>query len=241
MNNDKKIRSKLYLIPVEIAADSHHKVIPAYVKEIIHQLDFFVTENARSTRRFISRLRLGRPIEELDVSEFEKGSDQKGLDTLMRPLLDGHSMGLLSEAGCPGIADPGAGAVAWAHRHGIEVVPLTGPSSILLALMGSGLNGQMFSFRGYLPIDEKELTTSIRKLEETSTREGSTQIFIETPYRNDRLMKALLRTLRDDTLLCIARDLTGTEESILTKPVREWRKSPPSNHKVPVVYLFNAG
>lgn len=234
------MKGKLILIPVVIADETVSLTISEGVKEAVAGLQYFLCENVRTARRFVSSLKVHPRIEALNFVVLDKDTAPAALPELMAPLLQGHSMGVLSEAGCPGIADPGSDAVAYAHMHGITVIPLVGPSSILLALMGSGLNGQHFTFHGYLPVGTKEREARIRQLEQVSRQQGATQIFIETPYRNQALLDSLLRCLSSNTRLCVAVNLTAADEHIVSQPVGTWKKSPLALDKVPAVFLFQA-
>jgi 16S rRNA (cytidine1402-2'-O)-methyltransferase len=233
-------KSKLFLIPTVIADGTQYQVIPASVLESLKGIHYFLAEDIRTARRYLSSLKIYESIEPLDFKVLNKNTKEQELKELFAPVLEGKNLGILSESGCPGIADPGALAARYAHANGITVVPLTGPSSILLALMASGLNGQKFAFHGYLPIDSKESVEAIRILEKESRSKNQTQIFIETPYRNNQLVSNLLKALHEDTLLCIAIDITGEAESIQTKPVRRWKKEIPELPKSPAVFLFLA-
>ena len=217
--------------------------LPAAVRARALSLNSFAVENAKTARAFLKAIGVMRPIAELDISEIGHAPDEKSLKPLVDKLLRGIDLGVLAEAGCPGIADPGAQLVRLAHAQGIRVVPLTGPSSILLALMASGLDGQRFAFAGYAPVKSPQREASLKKLEARSARERETEILIETPYRNAALMQALLAALKPDTRLCVAVDLTLATESILTRRVSEWRKAPPAPallDKKPAVFLFLA-
>lgn len=231
---------KLFLIPTTIAESTQHSVIPSSVIEALKHVDHFLAEDIRTARRYLSSLKIYDSIEPLHFSVLNKETREQDLPELFAPIREGKNMGVLSESGCPGIADPGALAARYAHQHGIQVIPLTGPSSILLALMASGLTGQNFAFHGYLPIDGKESTEAIRSFEKESRSKRQTQIFIETPYRNNAMAGNLLKALHEDTLLCIAIDITGKDESIITKPVKAWRKDKPELPKSPAVFLFLA-
>ncbi|MBT1706852.1 SAM-dependent methyltransferase [Fulvivirgaceae bacterium PWU5] len=230
----------LYLVPSSIAEETQQTVIPEHVRQALPGIRHFLAEDVRTARRFLSSLKLYASIEPLQFEVLNKDTKPAELKALFQPLLEGHNLGVISESGCPGVADPGALAVKYAHEQGIQVAPLVGPSSLLLALMGSGLNGQRFTFHGYLPIDSKEAATAIRALEKESQSRRQTQLFIETPYRNNAMLQNLLRNLQDDTLLCIAIDLTGKEESIKTLPVSKWKNLRPELPKVPAVFLFLA-
>lgn len=232
-------KGKLYLIPTPIAPIEHEKVLPAYLKEVVSRLTYFFVENERSARRFISSLQLGISIAQLKLFPLHNEITQKELQTYLNVLLEGKDAGVLSEAGCPAIADPGSHLVALAHQRQIQVVPLVGPSSILLALMASGFNGQSFAFVGYLPVKTDERKTSIRLLEKNAGINLQTQIFIETPYRNNQLVKDLLATCQSKTKLCIACELTGKEEWVQTKKIEEWRKNVPHLEKKPCIFLLS--
>ena len=231
---------KLYLIPTVIAEDTAHKVIPEQVRNELSSIQHFLAENVRTARRFISSLKIFDSVETLQFTTLDKNARPDELPEMFAPAFEGHPLGILSESGSPGVADPGALAVRFAHDHGITVVPLAGPSSIILALAGSGMSGQHFAFHGYLPVDSDHATKVIKELEKESIRKGQTQIFIETPYRNNRLLKKLLETLNPETRLCLAIDLTGRSESVKTMPVRKWKSVSADLPKLPAVFLFNA-
>lgn len=230
----------LYLVPSSIAEETQQAVIPGHVRQALPGIRHFLAEDVRTARRFLSSLKLYASIEPLQFEVLNKDTKPAELKALFQPLLEGHNVGVISESGCPGVADPGALAVQYAHEQGIQVAPLVGPSSLLLALMGSGLNGQRFTFHGYLPIDGKEAGNTIKALEKESRSRQQTQLFIETPYRNNTMLQNLLRNLHDDTRLCVAVDLTGKEESIKTFPVSKWKNLRPELPKVPAVFLFLA-
>ena len=233
-------KGKLFLIPTIIAEDTQHTVIPTSVIETLKQIDHFLAEDIRTARRYLSSLKIYESIEPLDFKILDKKTKESELKELFTPINQGKNLGILSESGCPGIADPGALAAKYAHANGITVIPLTGPSSIVLSLMASGLNGQKFAFHGYLPVDSKESIESIKTFEKESKAKNQTQIFIETPYRNNSCLRNLLKALHEDTLLCIAIDVTGKDESIVTKPVKAWKKEIPEFPKSPAVFLFLA-
>ena len=238
-------RGTLYLIPVALGeATPWSTFLPTQAQAIAAGLRRFVVETARAARAHLKQLDYPHPLRETDIQELP--ADGPGaaaaLDALLAPALAGEDIGLMSDAGCPAVADPGARLVARAHALGIRVAPLVGPSSILLGLMGSGLNGQSFAFHGYLPVGEGERDASLRTLEDESRKLGRTQIFIETPYRNTRLFDALLRQCRPDSLLCVARDLTGVDEYISTRRIADWRRSPaPDLQRRPALFLLLAG
>ncbi|HEX6892800.1 MAG TPA: SAM-dependent methyltransferase [Chryseolinea sp.] len=231
---------KLYLIPNVIAENTQDAVITAQVKSVLPGIIHFLAEDVRTARRFLSSLKIYDSIEPLHFDVLDKDTDPSVVGSLFSPVFEGFDMGIISESGCPGVADPGALAVRFAHDNNIRVIPLVGPSSILLALMASGLNGQRFTFHGYLPIDTKEAEHSIRSLEKDSRLKNQTQIFIETPYRSNALFQLLLKTLGADTLLCIAENLTGNNETIKTAPIKKWRTTNKMLPKEPAVFLFLA-
>lgn len=233
-------KGKLFLIPVVIS-ENQVATIPDQVKEVIKETKNYMVENLRTSRRFISSLNLGLTIEELQFEKLDKKTSVQQVEKLMQPLLKGKSIGLMSESGCPGVADPGSLAVDFAHKNDIEVIPLVGPSSILLALMASGFNGQQFAFHGYLPIDKKQLSQKIKSLEEESRRKNQTQIFIETPYRNNQLLQLLIENCYPETRLCVARDVSGKDEWLKTLPIKSWKKQKVDLHKIPTVFVLYSG
>ena len=231
----------LFLIPTNLSDPFNpNAILPQDVINTASKLDFYIAENAKTARAFLKSLGLDRPIQEISIRELNERNGKDALADMVRPLLEGHDVGLVSEAGAPGVADPGAEIVALAHRLQINVMPLVGPSSILLGLMASGLNGQRFAFHGYLPQEKSARIQSIRELERESRQRRMTQLFIETPYRNHALMADLIETLAPATRLCVACDLTGTAQSITQKSVADWRKSPIETRKAPALYLFLA-
>jgi 16S rRNA (cytidine1402-2'-O)-methyltransferase len=234
------MKGKIFLIPTIIAEGTAEGVIPKQVTEILSGINTFLAEDIRTARRYLSSLKIYPSIEALQFHVLDKNTSQAAIRPLLQPLLQGQSIGILSESGCPGVADPGAVAVRLAHELDIPVVPLVGPSSILLALMASGLNGQRFAFHGYLPIDSKEAARTIQDLEKESRAKNQTQIAIETPYRNKTLFQNLIKNLSDATLLTVATDVTGTSERIKTIPVRQWKKESTDLPKLPTVFLFLA-
>jgi 16S rRNA (cytidine1402-2'-O)-methyltransferase len=233
-------KGKLFMIPTVLADNTAHWVISPQVQEVISHTKIFLVENPRSARRYISSLKLGINIEELHMEVLDKDTPPEQVSRLMMPLLNGADIGVISEAGCPGIADPGALAVAYAHQKGIQVVPISGPSSMFLALMGSGFSGQSFAFHGYLPIDKKERATALKKLEQESIREKRAQLFMETPFRNNQLLADALASLSPQTKLCIAKNLTAADELIQTKTIADWKNHPLDLHKVPTVFILQA-
>lgn len=232
----------LYLVPVSLGEAAWPSFLPAEVQQRAASIQHFVVENARAARAHLKQIDFPGVLRDTDIRELPATADNAALDALLTPALHGKNIGLMSDAGCPAVADPGARLVARAHALGIRVVPLVGPSSILLGLMGSGLNGQSFAFHGYLPVAESERDASLRALEDESRRIGRTQIFIETPYRNDRMFEALLRICGPDTRLCVACDLSTPGELVLTRTVRAWRASEtPQITKRPALFLLLAG
>lgn len=235
-----KAKGILYLIPNVLVLETGPEIMAPVVKNVLSATSYYLVEDFRTARRYISSLKLGINLEEVQMEKLDKKTPDPQVRKLLEPALNGQDVGILSEAGCPGIADPGAKAVAWAHRLGIRVVPLPGPSSMFLALMGSGFNGQAFTFSGYLPIDRKARIEAIKQLEKTALQQKVTQLFMETPFRNNRLLEDLLEQLDGRTELCIASELTGEGESIRTKKVADWRKERPDLHKIPAVFLIGA-
>ncbi|SIN96644.1 SAM-dependent methyltransferase [Algoriphagus halophilus] len=233
-------KGKLFLIPNVLAENTANEVISPQIKEVVKHTKVYLVENLRTARRYISSLKLGVNIEEIHMEILDKKTKPEMINRLMQPLLNGADMGIISEAGCPGIADPGALAVAHAHVKGIQVVPLSGPSSMFLALMGSGFSGQSFAFHGYLPIDRKDRAAALKALESESLREKRAQIFMETPFRNNQMLEDCLRTLSSNTKLCIAKNITAMDELILTKTIGEWKKLPIDLHKIPTVFILQS-
>jgi 16S rRNA (cytidine1402-2'-O)-methyltransferase len=230
----------LYLIPTTLGETSIDKVLPAEITRVVKSLRYFVVENTRTARRHLKKLVPEIVIDDLDFAELNEHSLKLGLELLLDPIKQGFDVGILSEAGCPAIADPGADLVRIAHEKGIRVVPLVGPSSILLALMASGMNGQNFAFIGYLPIKPAERTVAIRDIERNSSKDKQTRIFIETPYRNNKMVEDLLFTCNEQTRLCIAVDLTLESEFVVTKTIAAWRKSVPDINKRPAIFLLQS-
>jgi 16S rRNA (cytidine1402-2'-O)-methyltransferase len=233
-------KGKLYLIPNVIADDTQSSVIPVQVTDVLPFIQYFLAEDIRTARRYLSSLKIYTSIEELHFEVLNKETPGSKLSDLMKPISEGHNVGVISESGCPGIADPGALAVQYAHENNIRVIPLVGPSSLLLALMASGLNGQQFAFQGYLPIDAKEVALKIKELERESKAKNQTQIFIETPYRNNSVFDHLLKNLQSETRLSVALDISGEHEFVRTCNVSQWRKQKENWPKTPAVFLFLA-
>jgi len=235
-------KGTLFLIPVPLADGAGAASFTSMYERIINSVDEYIVENEKTARKFLKEAGLKIPQQELTIHDYGKHHRQEvNYGKMLAGLLQGKNVGLMSEAGCPGVADPGAEVVAQAHQRGIKVTPLVGPSSILLALMASGFNGQRFSFQGYLPIDKSGRGKAIRDLEQRSAREGSTQIFIETPFRNRQLVTDVLKHCRNNTFLCIACNLTGADEMVQTKTVEEWKNNLPDLHKKPSIFLLFAG
>ena len=229
----------LYLIPVMLGDTAANEVVPASVIRTVSLIDDYIVENSKVARRFIKAMVPEKVQASLNLFELNKHTDEKEIQSFIQPLLDGKNMGLMSDAGCPGVADPGAVIVSLAHLKGIKVVPLVGPSSILLSLMGSGMNGQSFTFNGYLPIDKSEKRSMLKNLEKWSFERNQSQLFIESPYRNNQLMEEMIQTLHPNTSLCIACDLTLPTEIMLTKPVSFWKKHKLDLHKRPCIFIIH--
>ena len=227
----------LYLIPVPLAEEVSHKTFTPYLVDTINQIDTYIVENSKTARRFLKEAGLKTPQKDLIVHDYGK-HNRTDLGQFFTELKAGKDVGLMSEAGCPGIADPGADIVAEAHKRNIKVVPLVGPSSILLALMASGFNGQSFAFWGYLPIDKEQRTKRIKDLDLSASRYKQTQIFIETPFRNNQMLEEVLKSCKPNTQLCIASNLTGADEFIKTQSVHTWRKEEIDLHKKPTIFLL---
>jgi 16S rRNA (cytidine1402-2'-O)-methyltransferase len=226
----------LYLIPTTLGGDHWEEIIPTHVAEVTRSLRSFFVEDARTARRYLSCLGMPVSIQELSFDILNEHSTQSDVENLLGHLLSGKSVGLLSEAGVPAVADPGSLLISMAHNKGVKVVPLTGPSSIILALMASGLNGQNFAFVGYLPVKPNERDKRIRQLELRSKEEKQTQLFIEAPYRNNQLLKSLVSVLHPETNLHISCDLTLPTEFVLTQRVKVWKKQMPDLHKRPSIF-----
>ncbi|SDC45396.1 SAM-dependent methyltransferase [Pedobacter soli] len=230
-------KGTLYLIPVPLAEEVAHKTFTPYLVDTINQIDTYIVENSKTARRFLKEAGLKTPQKDLIVHDYGK-HNRNDLGQFFTELTAGKDVGLMSEAGCPGIADPGADIVAEAHKRGIKVVPLVGPSSILLALMASGFNGQSFAFWGYLPIDKEQRTKRIKDLDLSASRYKQTQIFIETPFRNNQLFEEVLKSCKPNTQVCVACNLTGEDEFIKTQSVYNWRKEEIDLHKKPTIFLL---
>lgn len=228
----------LYLIPVPLAENASSKSFTPYLVETINHINEYIVENSKTARRFLKEAGLQTPQSELIIHDYGKHSRDGNINEFFTGLLAGKDVGLMSEAGCPGVADPGAEIVALAHEKGIKVVPMVGPSSILLALMASGFSGQSFTFHGYLPIDKLQRANKIKELEALAERHSQTQIFIETPFRNNPILEEILRSCKTETRLCIACDLTSEDEFVQTKSIRDWKTKVPELHKRPAIFLL---
>ncbi|WP_374350872.1 SAM-dependent methyltransferase [Chitinimonas sp.] len=232
----------LYLVPAPLGEGSLDTILPADVRGTANRIQHWVVENAKTARRFLKLYGPERVISELVMQDLNEHTKPAELAALLAPLLAGHDVGVISEAGCPGIADPGANLVRLAHARGIRVVPLVGPSSILLALMAAGASGQRFRFHGYLPVDAAPRSERLRELERDSARLDEAQLFIETPYRNDALIDALLQACRGTTMLTVARDLTTADELVISRPLTQWKTDArPDLKKRPAMFVLYAG
>ena len=235
------VAGTLFLIPTTLGNSALDAVIPQQVLQRVRMLDYFVVENPKTARAYLKRAGTSKPLQELHLATLNEHTPDAAIAGLAAPLRAGQDVGVLSEAGCPGIADPGAKLVLYAHRLAVRVIPLVGPSSILLALMASGLNGQSFVFHGYLPAAGVERGQALRQLEQQSRRLKQTQIFIETPYRNQKLLHGILDACASATLLCVAAEVTLAGEDIRTMTVAAWKKNPPQLDRRPALFLLLAG
>lgn len=230
----------LYLIPVTLGETSTDQVLPSYNHDIIMGIRHFIVENVRSARRFLRQTDREFPIDDSTFYEMGKHADEHQFSQYLQALRDGKPMGVISEAGCPAVADPGADIVAIAQRQNLRVIPLVGPSSMIMAVMASGLNGQSFAFNGYLPVDDADRARKLKALESRAWNERQTQLFIETPYRNRKMFQTLLQSLRPQTRMCIAAGITTADEYIHTHTIAEWKKTElPDLSKVPAIFLIN--
>lgn len=232
------MENALYLLPVTLGDTPLENVLPSYNAKIISGIRHFIVENVRTARRFLRSVDSQFDIDGSQFFELNKHTTPEAVTEYLKPLIDGKPMGVISEAGCPAVADPGADVVAIAQRKGFKVVPLVGPSSIILSVMASGFNGQSFAFHGYLPIKPEERTKKLRQLEQRVYNEHQTQLFIETPYRNDKMVEDILRTCRQQTKLCIAANLTCSNEYVRTRTVKEWQGKVPELSKIPCIFLL---
>jgi 16S rRNA (cytidine1402-2'-O)-methyltransferase len=231
-------KGTLYLIPVTLGDTPINKVIPEFNNSIINEIDIYIVENIKIARRFLKKAGITKAIDELTFFEINKHAQEFNFPSYIKPLLEGKNIGVLSDAGCPGIADPGANIVALAQEKNIKVVPLVGPSSILLALMASGFNGQSFCFNGYLPKDQKDRIRKLKELEKRAKTFLQTQLFIETPYRNANVFEDLLKNCFPTTQLCVAVDITLPSEKIYTKTIADWKKTKIDLNKRPCLFLI---
>ncbi|MGB5436099.1 MAG: SAM-dependent methyltransferase [Maribacter sp.] len=238
MDSNSTPKGKLYLIPTTLGENEPLEVLPISIKRVIEAIDYYIVENEKSARRFIKKISPRKSQPKLHIEVLNKYTEAEALPTFLQPCLEGFNVGVISEAGCPGIADPGADVVRIAHQRNIQVVPLVGPSSIVLALMASGLNGQNFAFNGYLPIEAAQRNKAIKSLEKKSVESLQSQIFIETPYRNDKLFAELLKNLSNNTQLCVACDITLATEYIRTQSVMNWKKSTIDLNKRPAIFII---
>lgn len=233
------MEAALYLIPTTLGDTEIERVIPEYNRRIISAIKYFIVENVRSARRFLKKIDRAIDIDKLTFFVLDEHTDVTKIEPFLAPLETGSAIGVLSEAGCPAVADPGAAIVALAHKKSFRITPLVGPSSIIMALMASGFNGQNFAFNGYLPAKPDARVQRIKQLENRVYKENQTQLFIEAPYRNMQLLSSLLSSLKGETKLCIAAGITCSEEYIRTKSVAEWKKSPlPEINKIPAIFLL---
>lgn len=243
-----KEKGKLYLIPTTLGDTSNSElakqsepmdVLPQTVKRAIDFIDTYIVENEKTARRFVKSINPEKVQSNLKLSTLNKYTDKSEHFAMIKPCLDGHNIGLMSEAGCPGVADPGAVIVKLAHENGIQVIPLVGPSSILLAIMASGMNGQSFAFNGYLPIDKSEKKSALKNLEKLSGDKNQSQLFIETPYRNNKMLEDILQAINPSTYLCIACDITLPTEYIKTMRASEWKKAKIDLHNRPAIFIIH--
>ncbi len=239
MNNTPN--GKLYLIPTTLGATSALEVLPISVKKVVEMIDHYIVENEKAARRSIKAISASKSQPSLQLNLLNKFTEASEIPGYLQPCLDGINIGLLSDAGVPGVADPGAEVVKIAHQKGIQVVPLVGPSSILMAMMASGMNGQSFAFNGYLPIEQKQRKMELKRLEKLSFEQGQSQLFIETPYRNDKMLQDIVSTVHSETQVCVACDITLPTEFILTKTASDWKASMPELHKRPAIFIIHKG
>jgi 16S rRNA (cytidine1402-2'-O)-methyltransferase len=233
------LKGKLYLLPVMLGDNDPNEVLPITVSRTMDFINDYVVENSKAARKFIKAINPTKVQAELNLFELNKHTDEKEIRNYIQPLLDGKNMGLMSDAGCPGVADPGAVVVKLAHENGIQVIPLVGPSSILLAMMASGMNGQSFAFNGYLPIDKSDKKQELKRLEKLSSDKNQSQIFIETPYRNNNILEDLVAILQPNTHICVACDITLPTEYIKTATAAQWKKIKVDLHKRPCIFVIH--
>jgi len=230
--------AKLYLVPTSLGESNFNTILPSHNSEIVTSLRYFIVEDIRTARRFLKKMNPAIDIDSLTFLILNQHTTPEEISGFLKPMFDGNDMGVLSEAGCPAIADPGADVVAIAQRNNFKVVPLVGPSSILLSLMASGFNGQSFAFVGYLPIQPEERSKALKKLESRVYSENQSQIFIETPYRNMKMLEEIIKTCQPATRLCIAVDITLETEFIKTKSIKDWKTQLPDLNKRPCIFLI---
>lgn len=234
----KSTKGNLYLLPNTISEGDVHTQLHSGVRETVEHLTYFICEHAKNLRAFLKRISIPSPYDHLHIEELNKHTEAANIPSFLEPTQAGHDIGLISDAGCPGIADPGADVVKVAHEKGIRVIPMVGPSSLLLTLMASGLNGQRFAFNGYLPQKDAALKQKLKELEGDSRRTGCSHLFIETPYRNERLFSFLLKQLHPSTLLCVGIDVTGPAEYVATKKASDWQGKEVPFNKQPCVFIL---
>ena len=232
------METALYLIPVTLGETSIEQVLPTYNKDIITGISHFIVEDVRSARRFLKKVEKSIDIDALTFYTLNKHTDPKAISSYLQPLVEGKSMGVISEAGCPAVADPGADVVAIAQHKGLKVVPLVGPSSIIMSVMASGFNGQSFAFHGYLPIEPAERAKRLKQLETRIYTESQTQLFIETPYRNNKMVDEIMKHCKPQTKLCIAANITCEGEYIMTRTIKEWKGKVPDLSRTPCIFLL---
>ena len=238
-HNDSIAQPALYLIPVTLGETSHENVLPSYNAQVVGQIRHFVVEEIRTARRFLRRMDREFPIDDCTFYEMGKHADVSRFSEYLAPIAKGRSVGVISEAGCPAVADPGADVVSLAQKRGIRVVPLVGPSSMILSVMASGLGGQSFAFNGYLPVQDADRAKRLKQLESRAWAEGQTQLFIETPYRNRKMFDTMCASLRPDTRMCIAAGITTPDEWIRTQTIRDWKRTGmPDLGKIPAIFLI---
>ena len=230
----------LYLIPALIGDSSTDFALPSSTQAVVNDIRFYAVENLRSARRFLSKLKISTPISELEFAELNKRTPTNEIEAIVAQLVKGTSVGVISEAGCPAIADPGATIVGLAHEKGIKIVPMVGPSSILLALMASGMNGQNFVFHGYLPKEKHKRIRSIAEVEKQAYDNEQTQIFMEAPYRNMPLLEDVIKHCKESTRLCVATSITSSDERIVTRTIAQWRENIPNINKKPTIFLLSS-
>lgn len=229
----------VYLIPCPLGEVNHENVLPHFLKSTILRIDHYIVEHEKEARRFIKSFVPEKEQSQLKIQQTNKYTEASEIPSMLNPCLEGFDVGVISDAGCPGIADPGAIVVQYAHERGIKVIPLVGPSSILLAMMASGLNGQQFAFNGYLPIDKNERKAELKRLEKLSKDFNQSQLFIETPYRNNQMLQSLTETLNPQTRICVACDITLPTEYIKTASVAQWKKIKADLHKRPAIFIIH--